>query len=1026
MRHSKQLCLILSLFICSIFNLFGQNHLQLLVKQHIEQNATKFNLNKNDVKEWRISSHHVSKQSGVHHIYGIQQYNGLDIYQATFSLHLANNDSQVVVYHNNFHPGLKNKIKNTSLIPGISATEALQLAIQNLNLKTDATISVVKTVSNSELVLEANEVSSLPIQAKLVYYPNIKNDYELVWDLTIDDFKGNHLWNAKIDAVTGKLVDKKDIILSCSFHDHALKETIVYGPREEVKNTFTSITADNVYQVYAMPIESPHFGDRTIVIGPEDENASQQGWTTLNNVPTNQTKGNNVHAYEDRLGENMGSSAQCTSEGFIFPLDTNYENGGNSTPAAITNLFYWTNLCHDVWYHYGFDEASGNFQHVNFTQQGDGNDSLLAEAQDAIDAPPIYSGGNINRCTASYLPTNDGLSPRIQMNICGERDSSLDNLVIAHEYGHGISTRLVGGSDDYSAFNSSLEQMGEGWSDWFGLMMTMKTADLGTDNRTVGTWFNGDAPNGNGERNYPYSTDMTESPYTYNYISQAPFPGYQHHVGSVWASMLWELTWELIDAYGFDPDLYNGTGGNNIAMKLVIEGLKYTNTSLGFVDARNGILTAAELLEGGKYVCNVWRAFAKRGLGYSASQGSHNSLTDGNEAFDVPECMSACDGVNISIINETEFPLCEDVDYYGFFPWFEVEVEINVPPSYTFDDLANDYANNNMTLDIIDKTNENTIRTINSYEMNYESFENGIFKFSFPIRTSHFLSSGFEGNYDFRANVNLTTEDGTICSDMDREFGISLDNCPVYTCTSNYITIESEIPDCSDLDSPLSFDVCGTFVVRGNYEANHIDLVLQDVADPSNNFTITDNNPQLTGDIVFGFPGGFVGEFCFTVNEEDFSILEGNYEITAMLFTTIENEFCREVKSQTLNFSFDGCSRKRSRNSTDVWIEGDKILSWKGTAWKLQNDDGLELDKSRVDLVTVFPNPATSQITVSASNSKLRAIEIYDVYGKHIETVERLGNYTQSIRINEYATGLYIFKIILEDNSTVMKNVVLK
>jgi hypothetical protein len=29
---------------------------------------------------------------------------------------------------------------------------------------------------------------------------------------------------------------------------------------------------------------------------------------------------------------------------------------------ANTNLFYMNNIMHDVWYQYGFDEASGNFQ----------------------------------------------------------------------------------------------------------------------------------------------------------------------------------------------------------------------------------------------------------------------------------------------------------------------------------------------------------------------------------------------------------------------------------------------------------------------------------------------------------------------------------------------------------------------------------------------------------------------------------------------------------------------------------------
>jgi len=41
-------------------------------------------------------------------------------------------------------------------------------------------------------------------------------------------------------------------------------------------------------------------------------------------------------------------------------------------------------------------------------------------------------------------------------------DGDLDNGIIAHEYGHGISIRLTGGPSDSDCLNNS-EQMGEGW-----------------------------------------------------------------------------------------------------------------------------------------------------------------------------------------------------------------------------------------------------------------------------------------------------------------------------------------------------------------------------------------------------------------------------------------------------------------------------------------------------------------------------------------------------------------------------------
>src|SRR5690554_2272361 len=116
--------------------------------------------------------------------------------------------------------------------------------------------------------------------------------------------------------------------------------------------------------------------------------------------------------------------------------------------------------------------------------------------------------------------------------------------------------------------------------------------------------------------------------------------------------MLWDLTWALIDKHGMDPDVYNGTGGNNIAMHLVIQGLKLQGCNPGFVDGRDAILQADQLLYNGENTCLIWEVFANRGLGFSADQGSRNSRTDQTEAFDLPpfvgstystETITACE-----------------------------------------------------------------------------------------------------------------------------------------------------------------------------------------------------------------------------------------------------------------------------------------------------------------------------------------------------------------------------------------------
>jgi hypothetical protein len=212
-------------------------------------------------------------------------------------------------------------------------------------------------------------------------------------------------------------------------------------------------------------------------------------------------------------------------------------------------------------------------------------------------------------------------------------DGDFDNGIIAHEYGHGISNRLTGGRNNVGCLNNA-EQMGEGWSDYIGLMMTMEAGDARDDIRGIGTYAIGEPTNGGGIRPAPYSTDFAVNNYTYGDTNSGL--SQPHGIGFVWATVLWEMTWDLIDKYGFDSDLYTGTGGNNIAMQLVTEGMKLQACDPGFVDGRDGILAADQALYGGANQCLIWKAFARRGLGFSASQGNRNSRSDQVEAFDLP------------------------------------------------------------------------------------------------------------------------------------------------------------------------------------------------------------------------------------------------------------------------------------------------------------------------------------------------------------------------------------------------------
>lgn len=255
------------------------------------------------------------------------------------------------------------------------------------------------------------------------------------------------------------------------------------------------------------------------------------------------------------------------------------------------------------------------------------------------------TGDAMKQFLAASTPVNVTMKKGVQL------DGDLDNGVISHEFTHGISNRLTGGPNNVSCLQNK-EEMGEGWSDYMALMVTTnwqsaKVTD-GPNARPLGTYVLGQGSDGPGIRAYRYSTDFNINPWTYDSLALSSrfsnsILGYDPHiVGEVWCNMLWVMTWELIQSKGIATNIYNDAAvkGNAIALKLVLEGMKLQNCSPGFVDGRDGILKADTLLFGGQYSPIIWHAFASRGLGFHASEGSTTNVKDGVADYSEPPAFA--------------------------------------------------------------------------------------------------------------------------------------------------------------------------------------------------------------------------------------------------------------------------------------------------------------------------------------------------------------------------------------------------
>jgi len=362
--------------------------------------------------------------------------------------------------------------------------------------------------------------------------------------------------------------------------------------------------------------EAPDKGARQLVsfVGDTAINTSA-GWMGTSTVTT----GNNVEAYLDTNADNAPDAnngtglsnghAFASNQNFTFPFSTTVDPRTQQA-AVVTNLFYYNNIMHDFSYNLGFTETARNFQTNNYGRGGIGNDSVRAEAQDG-------SGTN----NANFATPPDGQRPRMQQYLftapSPDRDSSVDGDVVFHEYGHGISNRLIGnGSTALQGTQSGA--MGEGWSDYWAITINGDglVGEYSTGNTTAGI------------RRAAYTVPANTIHDSYADVGNQGFS--VHNDGEVWAATLWDLRTTL---------------GAPTTDLLVLNGMKFTPTRPSFLNARDGILQADQSLNGGANRCAIWTVFARHGMGVSAVG---NDGTTHVAASDLPgDCGGTC-SYNIS------------------------------------------------------------------------------------------------------------------------------------------------------------------------------------------------------------------------------------------------------------------------------------------------------------------------------------------------------------------------------------------
>ena len=310
------------------------------------------------------------------------------------------------------------------------------------------------------------------------------------------------------------------------------------------------------------------------------------------------------------------------------------------------------NRMHDWSYHLGFTEQTWNMQNDNFGRGEDANDPEQGNAQAGgiSGGPPTFAA----RDNANQITPDDGLAPITNMYlwqpIAGSFyapcvDGDYDMSVIAHEYGHAITNRMIAGPDDGL---SSPQGMSESWSDQFAMeyLYEFGYAPSGPRAFTVGEYVTGD--DFAGIRNY----NMSRSPLNYSHIDY-DFVGLQVHAsGEVWSATNVDIRAALMKRYGsgnaaLQRSCANGATpvtscpGNRRWIQLSFDSfLLMAVSQVSMVDARDAMLAADMIRFGGANQDLLWNAFAARGLGEGAASAG-NADANPMPSFTSPHAKEA-------------------------------------------------------------------------------------------------------------------------------------------------------------------------------------------------------------------------------------------------------------------------------------------------------------------------------------------------------------------------------------------------
>jgi hypothetical protein len=576
--------------------------------------------------------------AGTHHLSFVQSVGGIPVFGNGLQANVAKNGRLI-----NVGGSPVASLPTTAASPSISASQARSRAAGDVQAKARQARASAPSGARRSTTFSNGD------RADLAYFKTL-GGLRLAWQ-TITSPDSSDMYLHLVDAATGRVLYRRDLVQRDS---------------------------GQVWDYY-----------------PGAPAGGAQVSRTLSGLPSkSQTlNGNPAHVYSDINDDNVAQPteeiAPTKNKKFEYPFQ-NFNSIG--APCSATFICSWDFHTSGSWqvnraqngvqvYYYigkfhdhlaaapiGFTRAAGNFEAVD-------GDAIQANTDDGANIANGFPDG-FHTDNANMGTPPDGIPPRMQMYLFRDPADPTDPFlpsnggdeadVIYHEFTHGLSNRLVVDALGNSTLgNIQAGSMGEAWSDWYAMDFLNNLgfqSDTAADGEVrIGHYV------GHGQdliRTQPLDCPVkSTSPachgtagagsggYTYGDFGHIRGVPEVHADGEIWGETLWDL---------------RGALGSKLAESLVTRAMELSPGNPSFLDMRNSILQADQVVNHGAANQTIWQVFANRGMGYFAAAVDGDD-TQPVEDFTLPPAPGAPRGSLTGTVTDdaTQAPIAGAIVGFG-------------------------------------------------------------------------------------------------------------------------------------------------------------------------------------------------------------------------------------------------------------------------------------------------------------------------------------------------------------------------